>query len=93
MSELWSEFESVKEDIVTTKAKLEKAEQEGNAALVLMYGNLLHDLYQKEQRLVNSGMVLNLKTNYLYSCCLNLWYVIIYVSVLSMSLSVLCSFP
>ena len=93
MSELWSEFESVKEDIVTTKAKLEKAEQEGNADLVLMYGNLLNNLYQKEQRLVNSGMVLNLKTNYLYSCCLNLWYVIIYVSVLSMSLSVLCSFP
>ena len=93
MSELWSEFESVKDDIVTTKADLAKAKQAGNAALELACTNLLNNLYQEKQRLVNLGMVLNLKTNYLYSCCLNLWYVIIYVSVLSMSLSVLCSFP
>ena len=59
MSELLSESESVKKDIVTTKAKLVKAEQERNTDLVLMYGNLLHDLYQKEQRLVNSGIVIN----------------------------------
>jgi len=59
MSELWSEFESVKDDIVTTKADLAKAKQEGKEDLELMYGNLLHDLYQKEQRLVNSGIVIN----------------------------------
>ena len=59
MSELLSEYESVKEDIVITKADLAKAKQEGNAALVLMYGNLLNNLYQKEQRLVNLGIVIN----------------------------------
>ena len=59
MSELLSEYESVKEDIVITKARLVKAEQEGNAALVLACTNLLHDLYQKEQRLVNLGIVIN----------------------------------
>ena len=58
MSELWSEFESVKEDIVTTKAKLIKAEQAGNAALELACTNLLHDLYQEKQRLVNLGIVI-----------------------------------
>ena len=59
MSELWSEFESVKEDIVTTKADLAKAKQEGKEDLVLMYGNLLNNLYQEKQRLVNSGIVIN----------------------------------
>ena len=59
MSELLSEYESVKEDIVTTKARLVKAEQEGKEDLVLACTNLLHDLYQKEQRLVNLGIVIN----------------------------------
>ena len=59
MSELLSEYESVKEDIVTTKARLVKAEQEGKEDLVLMYGNLLNNLYQEKQRLVNSGIVIN----------------------------------
>ena len=59
MSELLSEYESVKEDIVITKADLAKAKQEGNAALELMYGNLLNNLYQEKQRLVNSGIVIN----------------------------------
>ena len=76
MSELLSEYESVKEDIVTTKADLANAKQGGNENLVLMYGNILLNLYQKEQRLENSGIVLNLKAIYLYSCCLNLWYII-----------------
>ena len=81
MSELWSEFESVKEDIVTTKAKLEMAEQAKDRDLVIANTNLLTSLYQKEQRLENSGIVLNLKTIFLYSCCLHLWYIIIYVFV------------
>ena len=59
MSELLSEYESVKEDIVITKADLAKAKQEGKEDLVLACTNLLHDLYQKEQRLVNSGIVIN----------------------------------
>jgi len=59
MSELLSESESVKSKIAKTEAKLVKAEQEGNAALVLACTNLLHDLYQKEQRLVNLGIVIN----------------------------------
>ena len=53
-----AELEIVKQDIVTTKAKLEKAEQGGNENLVLMYGNILLNLYQKEQRLENLGIVL-----------------------------------
>ena len=59
MSELLSEYESVKEDIVITKADLAKAKQAGNAALELACTNLLHTLYQEKQRLVNSGIVIN----------------------------------
>ena len=59
MSELWSEFESVKDDIVTTKADLAKAKQEGKEDLVLACTNLLNNLYQEKQRLVNSGIVIN----------------------------------
>jgi hypothetical protein len=59
MSELLSESESVKSKIAETEADLAKAEQEGKEDFVLMYGNLLNNLYQKEQRLVNSGIVIN----------------------------------
>jgi hypothetical protein len=59
MSELLSEFEIVKSKIAKMEAKLEKAEQDGKADLVLMYGNLLHTLYQEKQRLENSGIVIN----------------------------------
>jgi hypothetical protein len=54
-----AELEIVKQDIVTTKAKLEKAEQGGNENLILIYGNILHDLYQAKQRLENLGIVLH----------------------------------
>jgi hypothetical protein len=67
-----SELEIVKQDIVTTKADLEQAKLDRNENLVLMYGNLLNNLYQKEQRLENSGIVLNLITVYLHCCYLTL---------------------
>jgi hypothetical protein len=76
-----TQLEIVKHDIVRTKAKLEKAEQDGNTDLVIMYGNLLTELYKEKQRLESSGIVLNLKTIHLYSSRLKLWYIIIYVFV------------
>jgi hypothetical protein len=55
-----SDLEIVKQDIAATKAKLEKAEQANDRALVLTYGKLLHDFFQEKQRLESSGIVLNL---------------------------------
>ena len=54
-----TDSEIVKQDIVKTKAKMEKAEQGGNENLVLMYGNILINLYQEKQRLENIGIVLH----------------------------------
>ena len=54
-----AELEIVKQDIVTTKADLANAKQGGNENLILMYGNILFNLYQKEQRLENLGIVLH----------------------------------
>ncbi len=71
MSATLSELEIVKQDIVKIKAKLEKAEQDGKESLILANTNLLTELYKKEQRLENSGIVLNWKTIYSYSCGLN----------------------
>ncbi len=53
-----TDLEIVKSKIAKTEAKLEKAEQEGNAALELACTNLLHVLYQEKQRLENLGIVL-----------------------------------
>ena len=78
-----NELEIVKQDIVKLKAKMEKAERDGYTDLVLMYGNLLHDLYKEKQRLENSGIR--------YFCRLKLWYIIIYVFV--MQLSYFYTFP
>ncbi len=69
-----SELEKLKRKIERTDADLEQAKLDRNELLVLMYGNLLHDLYQKEQRLENSGIVLNLIAVYLHSYYLTLWY-------------------
>jgi hypothetical protein len=66
-----TQLEIVKHDIVRTKAKLEKAEQDGKESLILANTNLLTELYKKEQHLENSGIVLNLITVYLHSCYLN----------------------
>ena len=54
-----TDLEIVKSKIAKTEAKLEKAEQGGNENLVLMYGNILLNLYQQEQRLENLGIVLH----------------------------------
>ncbi len=60
MNAQYLEMESLKRKIVATEADLENAKRANDRDLVLANTYLLHDLYQKEQRLENSGIILKL---------------------------------
>ncbi|RYG95964.1 hypothetical protein EON65_55130 [archaeon] len=52
---IMSELEQIKADIRETKAKLKKAEEDGDRDLILMYGTTLAEQQKKENILLASS--------------------------------------